>query len=339
MHQSRLLPCLLVPGLLGAAAVAQTSLSTIFQAGNSLNAPGSNQFDITVLNPNGIVVTGLDVNCENSRNGGIGSPFEIEIYVGARGTTYVGNQTNAGQYVYTSLGTGVSMPQNTPTPVTIEPFFLPPGRFAIAIQYTTRPAGGTAFAYTNGNGTNQVFANADLQLNLGSSCTGLFTGPIYDPRVWNGTIRYEAGTVAAFGVHGRGCSGGSPNGVPRLAPGAAFPVPRLGSQFELVASNLGSNVTVGLMALGLSFQAWGPFPLPHELSQFGMPGCLTYIPPDGTLTFVNIGTGTATVSMFLPNNPLLAGQPLGAQAIMIDPLATNPIGANISNLAAGRAGS
>lgn len=316
-------------------AAAQSSLTTTFATNNNLNAPGSNLFDLAILNPQGIVITSLDVNCQNVRNGPVGTPFTIEVYMTDAGGTYVGNQTNASVWHLVSTGSGISLPQGTPTPVDIADVFLPQGSFGMAVQYTTVPAPGTAFAYTSGANT---YGNADLTITLGSSCTGLFAGPVYDPRTWNGTIHYQAGSRAAYGVHGRGCDGGSTNGVPTLAPDATNPVPALGAQFDLVANNLGSTVTIGVVMLSTNLQTWGAWTLPYELSLLGMPGCRAYLSPDAQSVFVNVGTGTATFTILVPNNPVLAGLTLGTQAVHLDPLTTNPLGASMTNLAAGRVG-
>jgi hypothetical protein len=329
---------LVCPLLLLAPLAAQSSVTTMFLAGNSLNAPGTNMFDITVLNPSGIVITSFDVNCENTRNGGIGTPFDIQVFITARGGTYLGNESNPAAWTQVSGGQGMSMVQNTPTPVNVTDFFLPAGTFGMAIYYMTSPGLGTAFAYTNGTGTNQAFGNADLQLSLGCSNSLLFGPTTYTPRVWNGTIYYEASTRAAYGTYGTGCTGGSSNGAPVLAPGTANPVPRIGGPFDLQASNLGTTPDLGFLILGLQFQTWGPWPLPNDLALFGLPGCNAYIPPDAILSFVHIGGGSATITLGIPNNAGLAGMVLGTQALMLDPLATNPLHGNISNLAAGRVG-
>src|SRR5439155_19234464 len=47
--------------------------------------------------------------------------------------------------------------------------------------------------YTNGNGSNQNYSNADLALFLGSATNVPFTAPVFSPRVWNGTIYYGGG--------------------------------------------------------------------------------------------------------------------------------------------------
>jgi len=332
------LSCLLGTSLLLPIA-AQSSVATMLTAGNSLNSPGSALFNATVLNANGIVVTSFDVNCENTRNGPIGSVFEIHIYLTGLGGTYVGNQANPAAWTRVATGTGISLAQGLPTPVDTSDFFLPPGQFGMAINFVI-PTGslGTAFAYTNGVGTNQQFSDANLQLNLGSSSSGVFTGAVYDPRVFNGAVYYEAGTNAAYGPYGIGCDGGSPTGAPTLSPAVGTGLPRLGLLWEQNVGNLGSTPGVAIMVFGTSFQAWGSLPLPLDLATFGMPGCLARIPPDATVFFVHLGTGSHTFGSTFPASPAFAGTALGTQVLVLDPLATNPLGATITNLCAGRIG-
>jgi hypothetical protein len=330
------------PVLLSLALVAplaaQSSLTTIWTGGNSLNAPGANVFDITVLNPGGIVITALDVNCENSRNGPLGSSFLLEVWLTLRGGTYVGNAANPSVWQLVAEGTGVSGPTGTPTNVDIADVFLPPGAYGIGIRYTTTVAPGTAFTYTNGNGVNQTYSNADLQLNLGSSVSGTFNGAIYDPRVWNGTIHYEAGSVAAYGVHGRGCSGGAPLGEPTLRPGPTWPVPRLGNPFELTIGNLAATTTAGALAFSANFAQWGGASLPLDLGPFGMPSCTAFLSPDTVVFFAHAGGGSVQFLVGIPSRTALTGLTFGTQAMLIDPTATNPLQANVTNLAGGRVG-
>lgn len=333
----------LLPGLAGlfvcvAALQAQTTLSTLYTAGNSLNSPGSVMFDATVLDPGGIVVTSIDVSCENSRNGPIGSLFQIDVYRTAAGGTYVGNQSVPGAWTKIATGTGTSLAQGTPTPVDVTDFFLPPGRHGLAINFVI-PSGslGTAFAYTNGNGTNQTYVDAHLQLDLGSSGSGVFGGSVYNPRVWNGGITYEAGTNAAYGPYGSGCSGGAPLGEPVQTPAPGTGVPRLGALWELDFTNLDAQPGVGILAFGMTFQTWGPWSLPLDLGGFGMPGCTAFVPPDTNVFFVHLGS-THRYSGAFPAGAAFAGIVLGTQALFLDPTATNPLGASITNLCAGRIG-
>ena len=46
--------------------------------------------------------------------------------------------------------------------------------------------------YTNGNGTNQNYSNADLALSFGTATNAfMVAGGVNSPRVWNGTIYYN----------------------------------------------------------------------------------------------------------------------------------------------------
>ncbi|MCB9885370.1 MAG: hypothetical protein H6838_07750 [Planctomycetes bacterium] len=317
---------------------AQTGVTTLYAGGNSLNSPGSVMFDATVLNPDGLVVTSFDINCENTRNGPIGSVFQIDIYITALGGTYVGNEGNPAVWTKVAEGTGVSGAISTPTPVDTSDFFLPQGRFGMAINFVI-PTGalGTAFAYTNGTGLNQSYADANLQLDLGSSGSGIFSPTVYTPRVFNGTVYYEAGTNAAYGPYGTGCDGGAPQGVPVLRPSVANPRPVLGAIWEQDLTNLSATPGLGIMVFGLSTQTWGPWQLPLDLGMFGMPGCLTYLPPDASVFFVHLG-GSHTYLTGFPNNQAFAGLALGTQAVMLDAAATNAVGATVTNLCAGRVG-
>jgi hypothetical protein len=69
-----------------------------------------------------------------------------------------------------------------------------------------------------------------------------------------------------------------------------------------------------------------------------MPGCTAYIPPEAPLAFAHTGIGSHHLSVALPAVPAFAGIVLGTQVVMLDPLATNALGANATNLTAGRVG-
>jgi hypothetical protein len=317
---------------------AQSSLATLYTGGNSLNSPGSVLFQVDVLNPGGLVVVGFDVNCENTRNGPIGSTFQIDVYLTAPGGTYLGNQANPAAWTQIATGQAISGALGTPTYVDVSDFFLPPGSYGMALNFVI-PAGqaGTAYAYTNGNGTNQTYSDGNLQISLGSASSGVFTGAVYNPRVWNGAIHYEAGTNAAYGVHGTGCAAGSPAGIPELRPAAVNGVPRLGALFEQDLLNLPAAPGLGIMIFGLAVDTWGPWTLPLDLQQFGMPGCMARVRPDASVTFGYTGS-THTYLTAFPSSPAFAGLVLGTQALLLDPAATNPVAATLTNLTAGRIG-
>jgi len=332
-------------GLLGSVlllgSVSAQTLTTTFVAGNSLTSPFANVFDITVTNKGGIVITDLDVNCENGRQGPIGTKFDVEIWLTKKGTTYLNNANNPAVW-FGPVGTGSSTSQatGTPTAVDITDVFVPPGQFGMAVRFVI-PTGsvGTAISYTNGNGTNQTYSNADLKLDLGSAVTGLFNGSVFNPRVWNGTIYYRAGKdtgkVAAFGVHGQGCDGGSALGPPTIKGGSANPVPKLGNLFDLQLDNLSATPGAGFLYFGFFFEKWGTLDLPADLAIIGHPGCMTYTTPDILLSFGHTGT-SAKITLGVPSQASIAGVAMGVQSLLLD--AASKTGATGTNLAAGRLG-
>jgi hypothetical protein len=197
-----------VAAMLAALLPAQ-SLTTLFAGGNGGSAGWMNFFD---LQPQvAVTLTAFDLNLSAA----LGTPGTIDVYVTAAGGTYVGNQLNSAPWTlasssaqFTSNGAGV--PTNAPlnTPITL----LPGGTYGIGILYN-----GVSMSYTNGNGTNQTASNAEMTLTLGSATSGIFTGSLFDPRVWNGTVYYQAGSGFARAVpFGSSCGEGGPENLYEL---------------------------------------------------------------------------------------------------------------------------
>ncbi|MGB3343972.1 MAG: HYR domain-containing protein, partial [Aequorivita sp.] len=159
---------------------APGSITTLF-ASNNGGSPGWIQFfDITV-GPSNIDITDLDVNTSNT------TPINMEIYtlVG----TSVGNELNAGAWgAPSATGTGTGAGTDNPSNVTLTaPLTLNANTtYGIGIKMDVSPR------YTNGTGCpgNQCYSNADLSLSLGSVVSGQFSGSVFTPRIFNGTINY-----------------------------------------------------------------------------------------------------------------------------------------------------
>ncbi len=174
-----------------------TTLSTLYAGGNGGDPGGTVYFDITV-GPQDIDISSVDMNT------GTGA-FTVDMY--AFVGTYVGNQDNPapwGAPVGTGAGTGagIGLPSTATfaAPITL----LASTTYAIALVLD----GAHSHTYTNGDGTNQQYANADLTIDLGSGSNVPFTGPIFNPRVWNGGVTYDVSgggggdewTVRIFGA-------------------------------------------------------------------------------------------------------------------------------------------
>ncbi|MFO1053803.1 MAG: hypothetical protein U1F36_16425 [Planctomycetota bacterium] len=193
-----LLVALAVPGL------AQSPLTTLFTGGNGGSAGWMNMFDLT-LNV-GVQITQFDLNISSTS----GTQGAIDVYVTSVGGTFSGNQFNAAAWTHAGQSsTFISAGANLPTTATlIAPMVLSPGTYGVAILYS-----GVSMSYTDGNGSNQTYSNAEMTLNAGCSITALFGGSINTPRVWNGSIHYLVRSGFARGVaFGSGC-GGTPPGV------------------------------------------------------------------------------------------------------------------------------
>ena len=175
--------------LLGLAALPQVaqaqSLTTIFTGGNRNIVGGNVLFDLNVVS--GITVTSLATNVASAQTG-----LTVNLQVWARSGTSVGFEAAPAGWTLVSSGTATAAATNTPTLFDVSDFILGPGITGIAIRNVDFSA-----EYTNGNGSNQVYSNADLTLTAGSATNAFFGGAFNTPRVWNGTINYSGGGSAA----------------------------------------------------------------------------------------------------------------------------------------------
>lgn len=198
----RLLFVLVGLAVCGSGLAAQSgSLATVLGANGGGARGGAIYFDLTVAN--GVTITSLDLNC-------LGGPNTlVEVYAVA-GATHVGNETGGAAFWGSPIAIGNITQVNPFDTLSNCPLLLPlpAGTYAIAI------VNGAGHAYTNGNGANQFFSNAELSLAAGAASNVPFTGSVFVPRVWNGQINYAlgaSGNVAMATKSGFGC-GGSPFG-------------------------------------------------------------------------------------------------------------------------------
>ncbi|MEZ4857470.1 MAG: HYR domain-containing protein [Flavobacteriaceae bacterium] len=187
------------------------SLTTLFNSNNGGSSGWMVMYDITV-GASDLEITGFDMNTSGT------SAFNLEVYtlVG----TFVGNQTNPGAWTLTATGTGVGAGTDNPSNVVLAaPFTLSAGTtYGIALRMNSAPR-------YSGTGSNPApgstsYSNADLTLSLGSAVSGLFTGSVFTPRIFNGTIYYgsPAPPVPSLDF---GCMNVGPNNVTVIATDAA----------------------------------------------------------------------------------------------------------------------
>ena len=201
----KILRILAATAAIAAIAPAQTCLSTLFAANNGGSPGGAVYFDITVTNSMQIV--GLETNYDVT----VGSAVGIQVWMTAAGGTHVGNETNAALWTQVGQddGNATSAGLDVPTSITLAtPILMTPGTYGVALV-----SSGDGHRYTNGNGTNQNFSDANLAISLGTASNVPFTGGIFSPRVWNGSICYNLGSnFARATAFGDGCGGdGAPS--------------------------------------------------------------------------------------------------------------------------------
>ncbi|MBN2492691.1 MAG: hypothetical protein JXQ29_17725 [Planctomycetes bacterium] len=284
--------------LLAGLVTAQPSfITTTFASNNSGSTDWVNMFDVNIINASGLQILSLDLNISST------STFAIAVYVTPN--TYVGNDGNPAVWKKVSQGTGVGKGTNVPAPVDVSDFILTPGSYGMGIHYT-----GTGMAYTNGTGTNQNYQNADIALQLGLVRGGFFTGTVFTPRVWNGTIYYIPAVTLA----------GSGSGAP-------------GTNLDFALS-AGADAGLGYQ-MGSSFGN-GPIPIDSRKLELSLDDLLVLSASSALpAVFQNYAgvldaSGKAAARLSIPNVPALKGIRIYTAFVTLK--ATAPSGiASISN--------
>ncbi|MHC4512236.1 MAG: PKD domain-containing protein [Planctomycetota bacterium] len=290
----------------GLITVGEACLTTLFADNNGGSAGWGNAFDVDVKNSSGLKITSMDVNSSSAVN----STVSIDVYTTPK--TYVGNEGNAAVWTKVASGSGPGKGRGVPTPINISDFFLAPGKYGMWVHYVSG-----SVAYTNGTATNNFYSNADLALRLGISRAGLFSGTLFNPRIWNGRICYMDKTKAASGAYGFGCLGTNSK-MPQLSLSAD---PVIGTTVKLNVTNM-VNVPTGqaLMFIGLKR-------VQTDLAFIGMPKCFLFNDALVTLGFVNVN-GSASLPGPIPTSSSVVGAQAFIQAANADK------GANLLGVAA-----
>jgi PKD repeat protein len=167
-------------------ALSAQTLTTGFasNAGFTSTAPAPGAaFDIDVLNPAGVVITGFDINTSF-----VGNPGRFEMYTTDSPGTAFGFQINppAGVWSLRTTGSYVTAGNNTPAAVTLDkPVYLPAGARGVYLVYR-----GTNMRYTDTTVVN--YGNADMTLTFGTAQSTAFTSALNSPRVLNLNLHYRA---------------------------------------------------------------------------------------------------------------------------------------------------
>ena len=154
-------------------------------------------FDMTVLTP--VTFTSLDVNTSSP----VGATGLLRLWMGP--STWVGDSMRPALWTSIASGTVTSLGVDQPSPCTFaQPFTLAPGTYAFAIEYA-----GVAAAYATGDGTNQTYANSELQFRAGGASGSRFAQGTVGSRVFQGIFHYTIGgtplPLAVASTYGNGC--------------------------------------------------------------------------------------------------------------------------------------
>ncbi|MBK8980363.1 MAG: hypothetical protein IPM29_31055 [Planctomycetes bacterium] len=291
------------------------SLTTQYAANSGGALGGGVYFDVQVSNPGGIWVTALDTNTRAT------VPISLDVYLA---TTHVGNVTNPSAWALVASGVGVGQGVDNPTRVDVADFRLPPGNHGIALVLSRNASHGYSIGITG----NLTYSNSDIRIVCGAATNVPFSGSIFNPRVWNGTLSYSGAgnAVASYGVFGQGCQG--TNGqVPQLT---CTPL-RLSSPATLTVTGLPTPATapVGVVTFGFSRSTWAGGTLPFGLGVLGAPGCDLLAEPVASATRAN-SSGSLTLQIQLPNLAALLDGRIYNQAIVVD-AGANTAGLTVSN--------
>src|SRR5690554_4778266 len=158
-------------------------ISTIYDGGNNGSPGRAVYFDVTV-GPEDIELTSFDLNTDL-----VGTGFSVDVFT-IEGT-HVGNETNQGAWTMRTSGSGTSAGEGSPSTATLDDTFVLSANTTYGIALVLD--GTHSHYYTNGDGTNEHFENADLALDLGAATNVPFDGTVFTPRVFNGGLCYNVG--------------------------------------------------------------------------------------------------------------------------------------------------
>jgi hypothetical protein len=162
------------------------SIATIFGADNGGGFGGAIYFDITT-GSNPVTITGLFTNVQNAPGDSFAG-FEVRL---VEGSSYAANVGDSAAWTLVSTGSGSTAGYDFKTEVLLSNSFTLNANQVYGIALIN-PAN-LQFAYTNGDGSNELYSNSDLTLTLGAADNTPFSGSPFSPRVWNGEITYTTG--------------------------------------------------------------------------------------------------------------------------------------------------
>ncbi len=164
---------------------AATSLATIFGTNNNGAVGGAVYFDVTV-GDNELSLESIDVNTD-------AASFTADVY--AFEGTYVGNEGDMAAWGTPTNGTGTGAGVDMPSNVVLDAAITLSANTTYAMAVVMDATAG--HFYTNGDGSNEAFSNADLSMALGAASNVPFDGSPFSPRIFNGALHYSGGATGS----------------------------------------------------------------------------------------------------------------------------------------------
>jgi hypothetical protein len=164
----------------GGAPEAPGQVTTTFA---SNNGAAGNMFDMTPKTD--LQITGLDVNLSNA-----GDNCVIALW--GRLGTYVGHETSSAGWFLFGLASATAAGTDQPTHFDFtanSETFNAFTTYGIYVDFTNINNTSSILRYTNGS---QTLQTTDMNITFGAGIGGpSFTGSVFTPRIWNGTIYYN----------------------------------------------------------------------------------------------------------------------------------------------------
>ncbi len=311
------------------------SSSTLFARNNSGSAGGAVYFDVDVSGLP-LFVRGLELNTGSP----LSTEFNVSVYITPN--TAVGKETNASAWTLVGQGSGIAMGMNNATRVILsQPFTLKANTsYGVAITVDT-----ITHDYTNGDGSNEIYSSAEMTITGRGATNVPFSGSVFSPRVFNGSLIYQAASGAVVSnMFGNDATSTFMSGNNIKAMGFTMPEALVDHRLDRVVLRI-DDVTAGAVARARIYtnDNGGPGPIVATLiSPTLTPGLNNYgfVPSSSGVTLTSgetywlvvDSTGTGSFS-WMANNPGLipTGNGQHAGALFATTAPTPPTSSNTSS--------
>lgn len=160
-----------------------TVITTTFEGGNDYSG---NMFNLTNVSGSAIELTG---QFEGNFIGGTSGTIDVWYYNGS----YVGHEGSASGWTLLGSSSYISLGNNTPTSFNIGNSLDVNSGEVIGLYFFTGLTNG--LNYTNGS---NIYNDGVVELELGIGTDDVaFSGGIFTPRTWNGSIEYTSASTVS----------------------------------------------------------------------------------------------------------------------------------------------